>query len=443
LRERYSDVCDSLLRWTDKHIKSEDEVYINIGYGSYVVQVAFYVMAEAGIFPRKTFFLNCYDSKNDDKNLRFKDFVVAQVPVRLFSGMRRQVESIFKNTKSPARKLADELLTFYLNKIETAFTILILGERGVGKTRLVRTIASKTKGQKEIVYVNCASFDDDNKAESELFGYEKGAFTGANTDKKGLFLEARNKILFLDEVHHLSKFVQAKLMTALQTDDNGNFKVRRMGSNETIDVKCTVIFASNRTIEQLRRELLPDFYDRISQLVVEIPPLRETREDRKADWEATWKHLFKNDNPKKDNREAEVRNSFDSEVPNSSDLIEWLEGEDLPGNFRDLEKIALAYKMYMDFPETIKSQLEQKSALDYVRDQYRKYHGFHASSSLPSFELDLRLAPKVLEKNFLRFMAQELVKKYGSPEKVEKECKQLFGDDGVTAKTVRNWLGDS
>ncbi len=432
LRENYSALCNFLLDWFGKNIDAKDEVYINISYGSYIIQVAFFVMSETGLLPEKTFFLNSYDSKNDNQNRRFKNFTVAQVPNKLFSDIRRRVGEIYKNSKSPARKSANDLLTFYINNFDRAFTILVLGERGVGKSRLVREIANeliekKVKKTSNIVYANCAAFDNDNKAESELFGYVKGAYTGAEKEKEGLFFIAKGGILFLDEVHHLSKLVQAKLMTALQTDDEGNFKVRKMGSTQTENVKCLVIFASNRTITQLRDPetgLLPDFYDRISQFIIEIPPLRETVEDRESDWKNTWKHLFKGE--------------F---AQNDPELMRWLKGEMLPGNFRDLEKIALAYHTYNKFEDSIKNQLQYKSAYEYARSQYEKYHGAHTPSQLPSFVIDLGTAPTVLEKEFLKTLGELIVKKYGSADKAETEMKKKFGVEGsVSARTVRNWL---
>jgi transcriptional regulator with AAA-type ATPase domain len=306
-----------------------------------------------------------------------------------------------------------------------------LGERGVGKSRLVKDIAGqKKKGENAInvVYANCASFDDDNKAESELFGYVKGAFTGANKDKKGLFCEADEGILFLDEVHHLSKLVQAKLMTALQTDNEGKFKIRSLGSPRHTDIKCLVIFASNKTIEELRNPetgLLPDFYDRISQFIIEIPPLRETQADREDDWKNSWKHLFKHEFTHNDQK-----------------LIDWLKSELLPGNFRDLEKIALAYKAFLDFNEDIKKELSEKTAHEYARAQYKKYHGAHTPSQLPHYPIDLSKPPKVLQSEFEKMLTELIIKKYGSAEKAEKELKTLFNESDVpTAKTLRNWLG--
>ena len=121
--------------------------------------------------------------------------------------------------------------------------------------------------------------------------YTKGAFTGAYSDKKGLLEEANGCVLFLDEIHHLSKMVQAKLMKALQTDKDNNMSIRRIGSNKETKIKCRLVFATNRTINELKKELLPDFYDRIVQHVVNIPPLRDTVEDRIQDWESIWENL--------------------------------------------------------------------------------------------------------------------------------------------------------
>ena len=100
--------------------------------------------------------------------------------------------------------------------------------------------------------VNCGAIPE-NLLESELFGHVKGAFTGAYSDKKGLLEEANGGVLFLDEIHHLSKMVQAKLMKALQTDKDNNMSIRRIGSNKETKIKCRLVFATNRTINELKK----------------------------------------------------------------------------------------------------------------------------------------------------------------------------------------------
>ena len=160
-------------------------------------------------------------------------------------------------------------------------TVMIYGDSGTGKELIARGIhSSGNRAKKPMIPVNCGGIPE-NLLESELFGYKKGAFTGAHEDKKGAFEEANEGILFLDEIHHLDKLVQAKLMKALQTDDDNNFTIKPVGGNEKDEKKLTltIILATNVTITKLREKLLPDFYDRVTQLVIELPPLRESKED--------------------------------------------------------------------------------------------------------------------------------------------------------------------
>jgi transcriptional regulator with GAF, ATPase, and Fis domain len=245
------------------------------------------------------------------------------------------------------------------------FSILIIGERGTGKTKWVKEIVQNNLKRK-VVYANCASFSNDAMAESELFGYKKGAYTDAIADKDGLFIEADNNYLFLDEVHNLSKRVQEKLMTALQTEgsgkNKGNFCIRQLGDNELKHVSTTPIFASNLPLVKLRKKLLPDLYDRLSQLVVEIPSIQESNVDLQKAFRQVWRDMdFK-------------QYSF---PPNSPQFIRWLRSIPLEGNYRTLQNIAINWHQarLMFYRET-KDLNDDTEALvfEYVKNQITKYH---------------------------------------------------------------------
>lgn len=222
----------------------------------------------------------------------------------------------------------EKLLRHFLENPATAFTILVLGERGTGKSSKISSVAQELK--KEVIHVNCASFSDDNMAESQLFGHEKGAYTGAEKEHKGLFQEAKGNILFLDEIHSLSKRVQQKLMISLQTPGSGNnkgkFGFRSLGSTEVKFVDFRPVFASNLEVSELKKRLMPDFYDRISQLIVRFPSIREQELSIYDEFYSVWKNMqFKTCNKK----------------PPKKLLGKWLSQIELPGNYRNLQAIAI------------------------------------------------------------------------------------------------------
>jgi transcriptional regulator with AAA-type ATPase domain len=332
-------------------IENFDRIILNISNVGYEVQVVWFVLAQANWFPEKVSFISTYDNKDQVK--RFKDFSIKEVSKNIIQELGERLISN-KETKSEKRILAEKELRMYINK---GFSILILGNRGIGKTRLIEKC---TEGQSiNLRSISAAAFDDDEKLESELFGYEKGAYTGADRKTEGLFHQVNpNGILFIDELHAMSKRVQEKMMSALSTNENGEFIFKRVRGLKNETAKFTIIFATNKTIDELKYDyLLPDFFDRVVQYVVEIPPLKEAIEDREADWEATWSHQKFNNK---------------RQCPKNKELIEWLKNIDLPGNWRDLQRIAIWYNAFLDFDNELKNHHKSKTALEFVKYQYER-----------------------------------------------------------------------
>jgi two-component system response regulator AtoC len=159
---------------------------------------------------------------------------------------------------------------------DTDVTVLIQGESGVGKEIVARTIhATSSRARAPFVKVNCAALPED-LLESELFGYEKGAFTGAVARKAGKFEVAHTGTIFLDEIGEMSPALQAKLLQVLQDSEFSH-----LGGNRPIRVDVRVVCATNRTLEQMVREgrFREDLYFRLNVVSVSVPPLRERREE--------------------------------------------------------------------------------------------------------------------------------------------------------------------
>ncbi len=395
---------------------------INTSLGTSETQVAWFILAEAGLLPPNTRFLRTYDDKSDGTDKRFKKFEIIEIPKTILADIRYDLR-IYDSPLSNLRQAANRKIEAFT---KMGFAILILGERGTGKSRLVEDLKQKVGGG-NFKEANCASFDDDSKAETELFGYKKGAFTGADKDYVGLFGEAKGGFLFFDEVHHLSRRVQGKLMKALQTNAQNKFSYRRLGDTREEQTQFTAIFASNLPLEELKKVLLPDFFDRIAQLIIEMPPLRQTPEEIEGDWERIWIQL-----------------KFPTPIPKEPELIAWLKTHPLYGNYRDLQKIAIYYKSFIEL--TQKSEKKEidgcEYPFDFAKQQFNKYYNTKEvgqQSPFLDYLLDLKLLlqkeqkekGKILVNRFQRLLTDWVEKEFPN----ERGYKKL----DVAEKTFYNW----
>src|SRR5436190_6034254 len=170
----------------------------------------------------------------------------------------------------------DKVKKLILKIAKSNSTVLIRGESGTGKELIARSMHKNSLRTNETFQaVNCAAINE-NLLESELFGHEKGSFTGAVGEKKGLFEIANNGTLFLDEIGELDIALQAKLLRALQERE-----IRRVGGVKEIPVDVRVLAATNRDLLKMTEEkrFREDLYYRLNVLSIEIPPLRERRSD--------------------------------------------------------------------------------------------------------------------------------------------------------------------
>jgi two-component system response regulator AtoC len=166
--------------------------------------------------------------------------------------------------------------TIIENVADTDATVLIRGESGVGKDLVARAIhAGSSRRHGPFVKINGAAIPS-GLIESEFFGHEKGAFTGAHRRKPGQFEYAHKGTIYLDEIGELPLGLQAKLLHVLQ-----DFRFSRVGGNGSIDVDSRVIAATNRNLEEAmaRGEFREDLYYRVNVVEIRVPPLRERREE--------------------------------------------------------------------------------------------------------------------------------------------------------------------
>jgi len=205
---------------------------------------------------------------------------------------------------------------------ETDSSVLVTGESGTGKEVIADFIhASSKRANKEMVVINCASIPE-TLLDAELFGYEKGAFTGAlTTGKPGLIETADGSTLFLDEINSLPKNLQGKLLRAIE-----NKKVKRIGSMKEKSIDFRVIAASNTDLNQEIQagNFRPDLYYRLNVVPIHLPPLRE----RKDDILLLCDHFLK-----------QLGEKYDRIRILSTDVQYALLSHDWPGNVRELKNV--------------------------------------------------------------------------------------------------------
>ncbi len=158
----------------------------------------------------------------------------------------------------------------------TDFTVILYGETGSGKELIANAIHNQSKRRKgRIATIDCGAIPE-ALLESELFGYEKGAFTGAEKRKQGFVELASEGTLFLDEISNLSLQMQGKLLRAIEEK-----RIKRLGGNDDIEINVRVVVAGNIMLDKLVKagKFREDLYHRLNEFTIEIPPLRERRED--------------------------------------------------------------------------------------------------------------------------------------------------------------------
>jgi len=227
---------------------------------------------------------------------------------------------------------------------DTDVTVLIQGESGVGKEIVARTSHDiSPRADMPFVKVNCAALPDE-LLESELFGYEKGAFTGAVSRKQGKFETAHKGTIFLDEIGEMSPPLQAKLLQVMQ-----DAEFTRLGGNKEVRVDVRVVCATNRRLDEMVRSgsFREDLFFRLNVVNVVIPPLRERREEIPALVE----HFMRRFRIRYGKPEVEV----------SDRLLQAFQEYAFPGNVRELENM-IKRVVVLESEESILAEIREPAA---------------------------------------------------------------------------------
>ncbi len=291
-----------------------------------------------------------------------------------------RTETGFKQIITQDQKIL-EILKVIKSIAKTNATVLILGESGTGKELIAKAIHEKSnRSSNPFIAINCAAIPAE-LLESELFGYEKGAFTGAYSLRKGKFEEANGGTLFLDEIGEMKIELQAKLLTVIEEK-----KIERIGSNKKVSLDIRIVCATNKNLEELAKEnkFRNDLYYRLNVVSINLPPLRNRKEDIKL----LIFHFLKKYSDENDKKALNI----------SKNTLNILVAYLWPGNIRELENLIYSIVItknddsdvieVKDIPEKILS----KSIVS--KDMIEK-EGF-------SFPLNLKMYIDSYEKNIIK-----------------------------------------
>jgi DNA-binding NtrC family response regulator len=256
----------------------------------------------------------------------------ADVPASLIGGARLVGRS----------RAVEEMRLAIRQVAQSDSNVLITGETGTGKELIAELIhRNSARARKPLVCINCAAIPD-SLVESELFGYERGAFTGAHATTAGKLEAANGGTVFFDEIGEMTPYAQAKILRAIETK-----QIQRLGSHRSIPVNVRVVSATHRDLDTLAMEegFRKDLYFRINVGRIHLPPLR----DRRADIPRLIDHYV-----------AELNRTFSAEVVGfESATLEHLVRYDWPGNVRELRNVLESVFVSRPAPRIIFSDLPQ------------------------------------------------------------------------------------
>jgi len=268
--------------------------------------------------------------------------------VRKLTGPRPAFAAAQKDTFSPESTMvgrSPKMLEVYrtVGRVApSAASVLILGASGSGKELVARAIhVHSPRADKPFTPINCGSFPD-TILESELFGHEKGAFTGADSARSGLFEASNGGTLFLDEISETSLSFQVKLLRVLQEQ-----KIRRLGSNAFLPIDVRIVAATNKDLDKLIRagQFREDLYYRLSVVTIQLPAL----EERPEDIPLLVQHFLERFN-ERNQRKVNI----------SEDAVTRLSSMSWPGNVRELENLIERLAIFAATDEISAEEVERE-----------------------------------------------------------------------------------
>jgi DNA-binding NtrC family response regulator len=320
--------------------------------------------------------------------------------------LRHQLQQTYRFENIIGRSLAMTEVYEVIKKVASSeANILVLGESGTGKELIARCLhANSRRGEKAFIPVDLASLPE-NLLESELFGHEKGAFTGAHATRPGLFEYAQGGTVFLDEIAELSPNLQGKLLRVLQER-----QVRRVGGNRIIEVDVRVISATNRDVQAAvaKGTFREDLYYRLNVISIPLPPLRE----RKGDVPLIAYHYLQR-------YAAASGKEIRGIVPEALAL---LEAYHWPGNVRELQNVIERAVVL-----TEADQLRLQDLPEHLRAR-------PAPEAPPLKDLPLKAAKAEWARSFERTYLTDLLKRHGG------NISQAAKAAGVDRKTIHRLL---
>ena len=334
---------------------------------------------------------------NDEIRLVIQKALKTQKLSREAETLRAQIRQKEVQVKVIAESVKMKEVLIQVGKIsETDLTVILQGESGTGKEVIARSIHQQShRSERSFVAVDCGSIPE-ALVESELFGYEKGAFTGADKKKLGYFEFAEHGTLFLDEIGNIPIALQAKLLRVIQER-----KIQHLGGQHEIPIDVRIIVATNLPLEKAveEKKFRKDLYYRLNQFTIWLPPLKERMEDIQSLSGETLQ---------------EANKEFNKNIKSiSSGAMEYLKKYDWPGNVRELKNVIRIASLMADQEieaEHLPFEITGERRKERRKDETTEVHPIHEEQTF-SHPMDMKKIKNLKIRYHLEKITSEIEKK--------------------------------